>query len=78
MINEERLARPTWEMAHLQTQVRIRPYKASACEHRRLPEAQAPHFEVAWSFLLAVWYFQGAEGKFHSATVSLATHGGLP
>lgn len=22
MINEERLARPTWEMAHLQTQVR--------------------------------------------------------
>lgn len=42
MINEERLARPTWEMAHLQTQVRSRPDKASACEHRQLSEAQVP------------------------------------
>lgn len=41
MINEECLARPTWEMAHLQTQVRRRAYKPSACVCRQLPTSQA-------------------------------------
>lgn len=57
MINEECLARPTWEMAHLQTQVRRGAYKAPACERPAAPRGSSSLAPVARCWLLAASCF---------------------